>query len=45
MLCKGGAGVRKNSLHLPLNFAVNLKLLEKLALKKKKNLVVSILGI
>ena len=36
MLCKGGAGAHRNSLHLPLNFAVNLKLLEKLALKKKK---------
>ena len=36
MLCKGGAGAHRNSLHLPFNFAVNLKLLEKLALKKKR---------
>ena len=44
MLCKGGVGAHRNSLHLPLNFAVDLKLLEKLVLKKK-NLVASILGI
>ena len=36
----------QNSLYLPLSFAVNLKLLEKVVFeKKKKNLVASILGI